>query len=120
MKINIRGETVKTERTHRKIRVRLEREAQEPIDPEALWGNPDIEPEELVQVDPLDITPELVEHAEHPELADYNLQSLPVRRFWLSWEHLEWKAMKVALQQKHGYVARLPDSVLASWRKGSS
>ena len=110
---------MKTERTHKKIRVRLEREAQEPIDPEALWGNLDIEPEELVRLDPLDITPEMEAQAEQPELADHNLQSLPARRFWLKWELLERKAMKAALQQENGCIAQLPDSILAPWRRGS-
>jgi hypothetical protein len=44
---------------------------------EDLWLDPDVEPEELVLLDPLDITSEMVEQAEQPELANYYLRRLP-------------------------------------------
>jgi hypothetical protein len=47
------------------------------FDPEALWLDQDIEPEELIQIDPLDITDRMVEAAEKPELADPVLRRLP-------------------------------------------
>ena len=47
------------------------------IDPEELWLDQDIEPEELIRLDPLDITDQMVELAEHPELIDPVLLHLP-------------------------------------------
>ena len=44
---------------------------------EEFWLNQSIEPEELLQLDPLDITEQMVEQAEHVELADYDLSRLP-------------------------------------------
>ena len=49
----------------------------EPRYPEELWLDPDIEPEDLVRFDPLDITDEIVELAEHPELANPIIKALP-------------------------------------------
>ena len=51
--------------------------SQERFDPEELWLNIDIEPEELIRLDPLDITRRMVEHAEQPELANPVLRRLP-------------------------------------------
>ena len=48
-----------------------------PGHPEELWLDPDIEAEELINLDPLDITDEIVELAEHPELADPIIRALP-------------------------------------------
>ena len=50
---------------------------QERFDPEELWLNIDIEPEELIRLDPLDITRRMVEQAEQPELANPVLRRLP-------------------------------------------
>lgn len=93
---------MKTEHTHRMVRVRLEREAQEPIDPEALWLNPDIEPEELIQLDPLDITSKMVAQAEAPELADQLITGLPYIRFSIKRENAFLKLVKVWCRPKQG------------------
>ena len=50
---------------------------QREIDPEELWLDLSIEPEELIELDPLDITDDMVEQAEHPELGDPLLVFLP-------------------------------------------
>ena len=71
MKIVNRGETMRTELNERKIRVQVERAtARKSIDPEELWLDQDIAPEELIALDPLDITDEMVILAERPEIAD--------------------------------------------------
>lgn len=50
---------------------------QREIDPAELWLDLSIEPEELIELDPLDISREMVEQAEHPELGDPLLVFLP-------------------------------------------
>lgn len=50
---------------------------QREIDPEELWLDMSIEPEELIELDPLDVTDDMVEQAEHPELGDPLLVFLP-------------------------------------------
>lgn len=50
---------------------------QDKIDPEALWLDQDIDPDDFVRLDPLDITIDMVEQVEHPELADFVLRRLP-------------------------------------------
>jgi len=72
------------------------------IDPEELWLDQDIPADELIRLDPLDITAEMVSQAEHPELADWNLQSLPELKFPLRLEAIEYKRMRAELQAKHG------------------
>lgn len=64
------------------VRIRAEKElaAQKDIDPEALWLNPEVSGEDLVEQDPLDAW-EVEAQAESPELGDFNLQSLP-RQPW--------------------------------------
>ena len=52
---------------------------QESIDPAELWLDDSIEPEALIDLDPLDIDAEMVEQAEQPELADPLLVSLRER-----------------------------------------
>jgi|GEM_PF-6983349 len=49
----------------------------EPRHPEELWLDPDVEPEDLIHLDPLDITDEIVELAEHPELGHPIIRALP-------------------------------------------
>jgi hypothetical protein len=93
---------MKTEHNKRRIRVRLEREAQEPIDPEALWLNEDIEPEELIRLDPLDITPEMETQAERPELADPFIAGLPYIRFSIRRENAFLKLVKVWCRPSQG------------------
>ena len=103
MKIVRRGETMRTELNPRRIRVQVERAAaRKDIDPEELWLDQDIAPEELIRLDPLDIDHEMVEQAEQPERADPLLLDIPAREFSLRQEALELKVMKAALQVEHG------------------
>jgi hypothetical protein len=46
-------------------------------DPGELWLDLSVSPEELVRLDPLDISAEMVELAERPELEDWVLRRLP-------------------------------------------
>lgn len=48
-----------------------------PKDCEELWLDLSIEPEQLIRLDPLDITREMVAQAEHLELTDFFLRRLP-------------------------------------------
>ena len=89
---------MKTQPNKKKIRVQVITATHEEIDPEALWLNPQVEPEALIAQDPLDITTKMVEQAEAPELADFVLASLPPRRFSLRMEALELKTMKGEFQ----------------------
>jgi hypothetical protein len=70
------------------------------MDPEELWLDQDIQPHRLVRLDPLDITAEMVEQAEHPELGDFTLRTLPVRAFSLRLEVLLRHVMKEELRSK--------------------
>ena len=93
---------MKTELNERQIRVQVERAtARKSIDPEELWLDQDIAPEELIELDPLDITYRMVKLAERPELADPILRDLPRRKFSLRREALELKLMKAELQEVH-------------------
>ncbi len=47
------------------------------LDPGELWLDQDIEPEQLVKLDPLEITDEIVRLAKFPELADPLIAFLP-------------------------------------------
>ena len=63
----------------RTMRIRVVREfaaAQDRIDPESLWLDLDVAPEELIRLDPLDITCDMVDMAEQPELADLTMRNL--------------------------------------------
>ena len=93
---------MRTEPRTKKIRVQIISAAREQIDPEALWLNQDIAPEELIARDPLDITPEMVEEAEQPELADFALLRLPERMHSLRLEAIRLNLMKAGLRAKHG------------------
>ena len=93
---------MRTEPRTKKIRVQVMSAAQEQIDPEALWLNQDIAPEEFITRDPLDITPEMVEEAEQPELANFALQRLPERSHSLRLEAIRLNLMKAGLRAKHG------------------
>lgn len=93
---------MKTEHNQRRIRVRLEREAQEPIDPESLWLNEDIEPEELIQLDPLDITSEMEAQAERPELADPLIAGLRYIRFSIKRENAFLKLVRMWCRPAQG------------------
>ena len=48
-------------------------------DPGDLWLDQEVPPEDLIRLDPLDISQEMVEQAERPEEADPLLRSLPER-----------------------------------------
>ena len=50
---------------------------QKEIDTNELWLDPDVSGEELVQLDPLDITADMVKMAEQPELTDFAIHGLP-------------------------------------------
>jgi hypothetical protein len=66
----------------RSVRIRVVREfaaAQDRVDPEALWLDLDVAPEELIRLDPLDITCDMVDMAEQPELADFTMRNLRPR-----------------------------------------
>ena len=64
------------------------------IDPALLWNDPDIAPEALLRLDPLDITSGMVERAEQPELADPLIAFLPERSFSLKLEILRRRAWR--------------------------
>lgn len=72
----------------------LEKAAGQDIDPAVLWMDAAVEPTELVSLDPLDITREMVEQAEHPEIADPVIAMLPERNFCLTTEMLRRKTWK--------------------------
>ena len=69
------------------------------VDPEELWLDLDVPPEELIELDPLDITPNMVEQAERPEEADWTLRHIRPRRFSLRMEELQRKLMRGYLQK---------------------
>jgi len=60
----------------KRIRVVPLHAVQEFIDPAELWLDQSIEPETLIELDPLDIDADIVDQAEQPELADRLLASL--------------------------------------------
>ena len=60
----------------KRIRVVPLHAVQESIDPAKLWLDQSIEPEMLIELDPLDIDADMVDQAEQPELADRLLASL--------------------------------------------
>ena len=73
----------------KKIRVQALSAAKKDIDPEALWLGASVEPESLIEDDPLEISQEIIEQAEQPELSDFWLMSLPSRRCGLRTEARE-------------------------------
>jgi hypothetical protein len=62
-------------RTSEQIRTR-EEEVAARRDPEELWLDQSVQPEELVRLDPLEVTAAMEEQAEQPELTDFVLQRL--------------------------------------------
>ena len=86
------------------------------IDVAELWLDPAVTGEMLVVLDPLDITYEMVEAAENPELADSVFRSIPLRQTSAAAMRRAWARIKVELQAKHGkettraFVARLTGS----------
>ena len=59
-----------------------------------MWLDVDIDPIQLIRRDLLDVTPELVDWAEQPELADPLIGLLPERNFNLKTEVLLRKAWR--------------------------
>ena len=104
------------EKRTKKIRVQVERAVPVTVDPESLWLDSTIEPEQLIRLDPLEITSAMEQQAERPELADPILQGLAERNFTLRFEALEWKTLRAQLssvsEPLEAFVARL-------WGKGS-
>lgn len=50
---------------------------QKEIDTNELWLDLDVKGEALIQLDPLDITADMVKMAEQPELGNFAIHSLP-------------------------------------------
>jgi len=113
MKIVQRGETMRTELNPRRIRVQVERAAaQKDIDPEELWLDQDIAPEELIRLDPLDIDYDMVEQAEQPERADLLFLGISGRELSLKQEERELAQMKREFQASHG---QSEETALVNW-----
>lgn len=87
---------------HNKTRIETlhdkDRTAEE-IDPETLWLDETITPEELISLDPLEITSEMTETAEQPENGDFLMATLPPRRFSLRREAAERRLRQQALSE---------------------
>jgi len=101
----------KTE-THNEDRsARTQYDAQEVIDVEALWLDLSVSPADLIRLDPLGATMNIVEEAECPELADFILQRLPTRRFSEAaearWREARKKRLKVPQESPRAFIARL-------------
>jgi len=73
-------------------------------DPNELWLDQDIEMGQLVELDPFDITPEMVDAAEQPELADPLLMDLPNRRPSFRREEAWLKKHRAEAQRKLAYI----------------
>ena len=117
MKIYERGATkMQTGNRTKKIRVQVQRAVPVNVDPESLWFDDTVEPEQLIRLDPLKVTREMEQQAERPELADPILQALPARRFTLRFEALQMKTLRAQLssdtESLEAFVTRL-------WGKGS-
>ena len=94
----------------RTMRIRVVREfaaAQDRVDPESLWLDLDVAPEDLIRLDPLDITGDMVDVAEQPELADRTLRCLPPRRFSLRSEAIQRRRLQKGRESPEAFVARL-------------
>lgn len=72
---------------------------QEFINPAELWLDESIEPEMLIELDPLDINDDMVEQAEEPELADPLLTDLRARRS-TNWSEDAWLRRRRARARK--------------------
>ena len=104
---------MRTELNPRRIRVQVERAAaQKDIDPEELWLDQDIAPEELIRLDPLDITYEIVAQAERPESTDPLFLGISGRELSLRQEEQELKQMRHELQASHG---QSEETALMNW-----
>lgn len=73
-------------------------------DPNELWLDQDIELRQLIKLDPFNITPEMVDAAEQPELADPLLTSLPRRRTSFRREEAWLKRHRAEAQQKLAHI----------------
>jgi hypothetical protein len=100
-----------TEQRVVRIRVRELAAAEDRVDPESLWLDLDVAPEDLIRLDPLDITGDMVDLAEQPELADLTLRCLPPRRFSLRSEAMQRRRLREGpdgeRESPSAFVARL-------------
>lgn len=88
------------------------------IDPAELWLDQDITGEELIELDPLEETCDLLALANPREPADRYLQELPSRQFTASQEVALWRALMAEFRAQRGsgetsveFVTRLKGSV---------
>ena len=61
----------------------------------------------MIRLDPLDITGDMVDVAEQPELADRTLRCLPPRRFSLRSEAMQRRRLQKGRESPEAFVARL-------------
>lgn len=87
------------------------------IDVAELWLDQAVTGEMLIELDPLDITFEMVEIAEQPELGDWAFLSISGRQLSHRQALALWKCTKAELQAKYGgtetiaaFMARLTGS----------
>ena len=94
---------MKPEPRNKPIRIRVLSEAREEIDSGALWLDDSVEAEDLIRLDPLDVA-ELEAFSEQPELADWNIQSLPGREYSERLWAMMWRVFRRELEEQHGGV----------------
>lgn len=101
----------KTETHKENESVRTLFDAQEEIDVTDLWFDWSVSPRDLVRLDPLDVTADMVDEAECPEMADFIMQRLPTRRFSEAaearWREVRKKRLKVPQESPRAFIARL-------------
>ena len=81
--------------------------------PDELWNGKFDDPLDIIRHDHLAVTAEMLEIAEHPELEDFTLRSLPERSFDVRTEARRWRCNRRALG-KEGVLllpARLRDAM---------
>ena len=97
----------------------MERIERNRMDFNELWLDPDISGEYLVAIDPLDITIEMVEAAEHPEYANLDLYRVPECALSDRVARRLWSRTRDLLRARHGhesadeFLARLAGSDLS-------
>jgi len=106
---------MQTKNKYVKIRVVPLEAAQErtDIDPAELWLDQDIEPEALIELDPLDIEADMVDQAEQPELGDPLLTSLPNRASSV-WGEQRWLRQLKKRPGDHESRRRFVEAVMGS------
>ena len=105
---------METKQEYVRIRVVRQETAQElDIDPAELWLDQDIEPEALIELDPLDIDADMADQAEQPELSDPLLTSLSTKAS-NSWSDQQWlRQLKKGHRDDEGrrrFVESIPGS----------